>query len=93
MPTFKVQGQVDDTVGSLLSLPEEETKFLQINFISDAETQAARLQQVIPGRRVDIVRPLQDMLHYSNPLIRSFKYAFENAPSPIFNVLTRTPGS
>ena len=38
MPTFKIQGQVYHTAGSLLPLPEEDPRFLQIYFIgNDAE--------------------------------------------------------
>ncbi len=38
MPTFKVQGQVYHTIGSVLPITGEEAKFLQIYSIGDPKT-------------------------------------------------------
>ena len=45
MPTFKIQGQVYHTIDSLLPMPREQEKFLQIYFISDADAQVQRQQK------------------------------------------------
>ena len=87
MPTFKVQGQVYHTIGSLLPMAGEEPKFLQIYFIGDPKAQAERRGQVIPGTRLPIIQSIQDMLHQNNHLVRSFKYAFENPPAREFDIV------
>ena len=87
MPTFKVQGQVYHTIGSLLPMAGEEAKFLQIYFIGDPKYQAKRRGQVIPGTRLPIIRSLQDMLHQNNYLVYSFKYAFENHTGREFDIV------
>ena len=84
---FKVRGQVYHTIGSLLPMAGEEAKFLQICFIGDPKDQAKRRGQVIPGTRLLIILSLQDMLHQSNCLVHSFKYAFENHPGREFDVV------
>ncbi|XP_062518328.1 uncharacterized protein LOC134193517 [Corticium candelabrum] len=72
MPTFKVQGQVYHTIGSLLPMAGKEAKFLQIYFIGDPKDQAKRQGQVIPGTRLPIIH---------------FKYAFENDPGREFDIV------
>ena len=63
IPTFKVQGQVYHTIGSLHPMPREQEKFLQIYFISHADAQAQRRQLIIPGTRLEIIKVLQDLLY------------------------------
>ena len=87
MPTFKVQGLVYHTIGSLLPMAGEEPKFLQIYFIRDPKAQVERQGQVIPGTRLPIIQSIQDMFHQNNHLVRSFKYAFENPPAREFDIV------
>ncbi|GBN62105.1 hypothetical protein AVEN_108897-1, partial [Araneus ventricosus] len=39
MPTFRIQGQVYQKPGSLMSLPNEEAKFLQKYFLGNEEAE------------------------------------------------------
>ena len=64
---FKVQGQVYHSIGSLLPLPNEQHKFLQIYFMGDSNDQARQRQSNIPDLLFEIVMALQDMLHDKNP--------------------------
>ena len=63
MPTFKVQGQVYHRVRSLLPLPSEEHRFLQIYFMGDEQEEANQRCNTIRGLRPNIVLELQRMLH------------------------------
>ena len=87
MPTFKVQGQVYHQVGSLLARPDDEAKFLQIYFITDAQEQAQRRCNVSEGTREEIVKSLQDLFHETNNLVRNFKRAQESAPTEEYNIV------
>ena len=87
MPTFKVQGQVYHQVGSLLARPDDEAKFLQIYFITDAQEQAQRRCNVSEGTREEIVKSLQDLLHETDNLVRNFKRAQESAPAEEYNIV------
>ncbi|GBN71349.1 hypothetical protein AVEN_174652-1, partial [Araneus ventricosus] len=42
MPTFQIQAQVYHKTGSLMSLPNEGAKFLQIYFLGNEEAEAKR---------------------------------------------------
>ena len=50
MPTFRVQGQVYHTVGSLLPLPHEDPKFFQIYLMGD-EQQETSISPLFPNSR------------------------------------------
>ena len=80
MPTFKIQGQVYHTVGSLLPLPDEQPKFLQIYFMGNDAEETQHRYSIIPGVRYDIVQELQAMLHLHNSYVHSFKSALERMP-------------
>lgn len=80
MPTFKVQGQVYHLIGSLQPLPNEEPKFLQVYFMGDSLEQATHRCSYIPGLQIDIVMPLQEMLHTNNALIQCFKTSLDAMP-------------
>ncbi|GBO17926.1 hypothetical protein AVEN_235696-1 [Araneus ventricosus] len=47
-PTFRIQGQVYQKAGSLVSLPNEEAKFLQIYFLGNEEAEAKHRFMLIP---------------------------------------------
>ena len=79
MPTFKIQGQVYHTVGSLPPLPDEQPKFMQIYLMGNDEEIQHRYN-IIPGIRYDIVLELQAMLHRYNNYVHSFKSALERMP-------------
>ncbi|XP_031634678.1 uncharacterized protein LOC116347980 [Contarinia nasturtii] len=89
MPTFKVQGQVYHTIGSLLPVPEEESKFLQIYFMGDYEKEIDQRCAVIKGMKREIVAHLQALFHEHNHLIQSFKVAMEQMPLNNCKVIIR----
>lgn len=72
--TFKIQGQLYHKSGSLLPLPNEEAKFLQIYFMGDEEAEAQRRCSIIPGGNKNLMDSLQKMLHEHNHYVRTFKY-------------------
>ncbi|XP_075451755.1 uncharacterized protein LOC142492724 [Ascaphus truei] len=87
--TFKVQGQVYHRAGSLLPLPNENPKFLQIYFMGDEEQEADQRCHYIPNIRRDIVLSLQKMLHQHNHLINTFKTSLERMPTDEYKVVIR----
>lgn len=89
MPTFKVQGQVYHRVGSLLPLPNEDHKFLQIYFIGDERQEVKQRCRNIPGTRLEIVAELQRMLHSYNSYVQMFKTALDKMPSDEYKVIIR----
>ncbi|GBO25852.1 hypothetical protein AVEN_210477-1 [Araneus ventricosus] len=62
MPTFRIQSQVYHKAGSLMSLPNEEAKFLQIYFLGNEETEVKRRCTLIPGATKSLIESLQKML-------------------------------
>ncbi|XP_055307176.1 uncharacterized protein LOC129571398, partial [Sitodiplosis mosellana] len=86
-PTFKVHGQVYHLLGSLLPVPDEDSKFLQIYFIGDNEkeiNQRCTFHQAIERA---IISDLQELLHQHNRLIKIFKYALHKMPSKDYQVV------
>ena len=82
MPTFKIQGQVYHSVGSVTPPSHQQPCFLQIYFIENYEQQALRrvaVQSDAVRHIIDrtLLAQLQSMLHIVNPYIRDFKTAFE----------------
>ncbi|MGD0510892.1 MAG: flagellar filament capping protein FliD, partial [Candidatus Micrarchaeaceae archaeon] len=86
---FTVQGQVYHKIGSLLPLPNEEPKFLQIYFMGDSNEQARQRQQNIPNVKLDGVLALQEMLHACNPYVKLFKTALEHMTNNDLKVVIR----
>jgi hypothetical protein len=89
MPTFKVQGQVYHRMGSLLPLPNEEYRFLQIYFMGDEQQEVKQRCNNIPGTRQGIVRELQQMLYEHNSYVHIFKTALQRMPSDTYRVVIR----
>ena len=89
MPTFKVQGQVYHRVGSLLPLPNEDHRFLQIYFMGNEQKEANQRCNTIHGLRPDIVLESQRMLHQHNNYVQMFKITLQRMPSEKYRVLIR----
>ena len=85
--TYKVQGQVYHLLGSLLPLPEETPKFLQVYFINTSDDEAKHRCSLNSGGRMNIIQQLQDMHHQSHPYVASFKYALEQMQTPNHKVV------
>ncbi|CAG9764524.1 unnamed protein product [Ceutorhynchus assimilis] len=80
MPTFKIQGQIYHRAGSLLPLPNEEHKFLQIYFMGDADEQIDQRCRFNVGTKREVVAALQTWFDQHNGLIRLFRTAVEQMP-------------
>ncbi|CAI6356963.1 unnamed protein product [Macrosiphum euphorbiae] len=78
MPTFKIQGQIYHTAGSLFPVHSSEPKFLQIYFVGNDNSEAEFRHKNIPNIDPIIVIELKKMLHLHNNLIRSFKAAIDS---------------
>ena len=82
MPTYKVQGQVHHTIGSLLPLQNETHKFLQLYFVGRSQAQAEGRQSAISNMskntQIELILKLQEMLHNCNPYVKDFKYVLEH---------------
>ncbi|XP_024893230.1 uncharacterized protein LOC112468336 [Temnothorax curvispinosus] len=74
IPTFKVQGQVYHLVRSLLPVPEQEARFLQIYFVGEDEREV-RLRCIsnFSDVKQGLVKELQRMLHDVNSYIKDLK--------------------
>lgn len=87
MPTFKVQGQIYHQIGSLLPMPEEDSKFLQIYFMGDKEKEIDRRCAIHQATKRAIIADLQRFLHEHNYLIKLFKHALDQMPSNDYQVV------
>ena len=74
---FTVQGQVYHRIGSMLPLPDEESQFLQIYFMGDAQVEAERRHCAMADLKLDIMLPIQEMLHRTNSFVTTFETALE----------------
>ena len=89
MPTFKVQGQINHRVSSLLPTSGADPQFLQIYFMGDAATEANHRCSRVPSTRLDIVTQLQHFLHPNNAYVALFKTALERLPTDDYKVVIR----
>ncbi|GBO46992.1 hypothetical protein AVEN_154628-1 [Araneus ventricosus] len=89
MPTFRIQGQVYHKAGSLMSLPNEEEKFLQIYFLGNEEAEAKRRSTLIPGTTKSLIESLQKMLHENNHYVQKFKMAIEDNPTEDLQIVIK----
>ncbi|GBM75007.1 hypothetical protein AVEN_195314-1 [Araneus ventricosus] len=80
MPTFRIRGQVYHKPESLMSLPNEEAKFLQKYFLGNEKAEAKRRCKLIPGTTKSLIESLQKMLHENNQ-VQKFKMAIEDNPT------------
>lgn len=80
MPTYRVQGQIHHSIGSLLPLPNESAKFLQLYFVGSAE--ANLRHSLYPNTKMEVILDLQEMLHQVNPYVKDFKYYLDHPPPP-----------
>lgn len=59
MPTFKVQGQIYHSAGSLLPIPQESHKFLQIYFLGNSDDEVDNRCAITSGTRREIIHSIQ----------------------------------
>lgn len=87
--TFTVQGQIYHRAGSLLPLPDQPPKFLQLYFIGNDEVQTDQRCTYILGTRRPIVLNLQKMFEEHNDLIKTFKTALYRMPTDDYKLVIR----
>lgn len=87
--TFKVQGQIYHTAGSLLPTADEEHKFLQIYFMSTIEDQVAQRCRFNSAANRAIVADLQHFFTERNALVGFFRQALDRIPSDEYVVVIR----
>jgi hypothetical protein len=81
MPTFKVQGHVYHLIGSLLPNSGEQTQFLQVYFLGNSAEETRRRGTIASDTRMEIICPLQTMLHNSHKSISIFKTRLQTLQS------------
>ena len=87
-PTFTVQGQVYHRLGSLLPQPDSDYQFVQLYFVSDMTEQAKARQAHLKATKLDVLLPLQQVLHANNPYVRDFKRKLQQSTKPIRLLIT-----
>ena len=76
-PSFRIQGQVYQIIGSILPSEGESPKFAQIYFIGDEESEITTRTAIIDGLKPDIIRGINQLLHEDNQYVEMFKVAKE----------------
>ncbi|GBN30735.1 hypothetical protein AVEN_154528-1 [Araneus ventricosus] len=89
MPTFKVQGQIYHTAGSVLPLPNEDSKFLQISFMGNEQLEIDQRCGHEHGTRRDIALNIQRFLYEHNHLIQSFKTTLDRMNTDEYKIVIR----
>ncbi|XP_054727316.1 uncharacterized protein LOC129236994 [Anastrepha obliqua] len=89
MPTFKIQGQIYHRVGSLLPLPEQNHKFLQIYFVGNTETEIDLRCAISHNIRRGIIIQLQEFFHEHNELVHFFRTSLERMMSDSHKIVIR----
>ncbi|GBM23187.1 Transposable element Tcb1 transposase [Araneus ventricosus] len=86
MVTFRIRGQVYHKPESLISLPNEEAKFLQKYVLGNEEAEAKRLCKLIPGTTKSLIESFQKMLHKKS---KKFKMAIEDNPTEDLQIVIK----
>ena len=78
--TFKISGRLYHLIGSLVPLPEEHPKYLQIYFLGNTDS-AVKIRQSNTDAHLDegILKQLQDVMHENNAYVCLLKCAYEKA--------------
>lgn len=82
-------GHVYHQIGSLLPFNNEESRFLQVYFMGDEDTELNHRCSLINGLNREIIANLQKMLHAKNHLIQLFKYALESMPTDDYKIVIK----
>lgn len=87
--TFRIQGQIYHRIGSLLPLPDESPRFMQVYFMGDAADQVDLRYSLYRDTRRSLVQVFQRHFDAHNELIRVFRTALERMPSDEHAVMIR----
>lgn len=77
-PSFRVHGQVCHLIGSLMPLPGEVPKFLQVYFIDNQVEETSMRMSIAGGLKRNIVQELSTMFHNENQYVQQLKTAHEH---------------
>jgi hypothetical protein len=89
MPTLKVQGKVYHLIGSLLPKADEQAQFLPVYFMGDSVEEARRGGTIASYIRMEIIRPIQTMLHNAHIFI--FKTTLQRLQLKASLTTTKSP--
>lgn len=89
LPTFKIQGQIHHSIGSLLPMTEGNEKFLQVYFLGNEESETEKRLENVPDLKREIISNIQNLLHKHNKLIKIFKSALENMPTDEYQIVLK----
>jgi hypothetical protein len=90
--TFTVRGHIYHKAGSLLPLPDQPPKFLQLYFIGNEQVETDQRCAHISGTIRHIVLNLQRTFHEHSVLIKTFKTSLERMPTDEYKVVIRADG-
>ncbi|XP_037924403.1 uncharacterized protein LOC119660098, partial [Hermetia illucens] len=93
MPTFKIQGQIYQLLGTLLPVPDADYQFLQIYFVGNSDAEVDNRCAHNPTVKGTIVHELQMFPHQNKNLVNMFKIALDRVPSDSHNIIVRTDKS
>jgi hypothetical protein len=82
--TFRIQGQMHHSIGSMQAVEGEAPKFSQIYFWDEAE-QVSRRQEIFPCLDQAKVEGLTRMMHALNPYVHAYRQAHEE-PTENFGI-------
>ncbi|GFW00789.1 helitron_like_N domain-containing protein [Trichonephila clavipes] len=85
-PTFTIQGQIYQTIGSLLPATNTQPKCLQIYSMGDKKAQVNRRSEYVRGVERNTVQKVQQVLNDRNILVHGFKMAKDRVTSDNYNV-------
>lgn len=89
MPTFKIQGQIYHTIGSLLPMNEGSEKFLQVYFLGNESSEVNKRLENTFGLNREILSNIQNLLHKHNKLVQIFKYALDHMPTDEYQLVMK----
>lgn len=89
MPTYKVQGQIYHRIGSLLPMPDQQAKFIQIYFMGDSSIQIDARTRLFKEVKRPIIQLFQGLLDQENDLIKSFRTTLDRLPSDESRIVIR----
>ena len=72
-PSFRIQGQVYPLISSIVPLQGGSSKFAQIYFMGDEESEIATRSTIVDGLKPDIIRDINQLLHNDNQYVEMFK--------------------
>ncbi|CAH0402747.1 unnamed protein product [Chilo suppressalis] len=86
---FSIQGQIYHKIGSLLSMLNDDHKFLQIYFIGNEEQEIDQRCTKFNGLRRKIIQDIQRILHKYNQLIYIFRTTLDRLISDDYKIVVR----